>query len=86
MIVYDRENQCLIDEFEYQKRLLGFLYETLPGRVLLKSVVARPWVSKVQGKYYNSKRSKRKVEPFVEKYGIDISHWNIDDFKCFNDF
>jgi phosphatidylserine decarboxylase len=43
-------------------------------------------VSKVQGKYYNSKRSKRKVEPFVEKYGIDISHWNIDDFKCFNDF
>ena len=38
MLVYDRKTRSVIEEQEYGEAALRFLYDTIPGRVLLKLV------------------------------------------------
>ena len=83
---YNREKNKIEEEMEYKKELLHFLYKTLIGRFLLKTIVARPWFSKLKAKYQKSQKSKKDIKPFVNKYNIDISKWNINEFNSFNDF
>ena len=86
MLIYDRKNKKFIEEIEYKQNLLNFLYKNLMGRLLLKTVVARPWFNKLKAKYYYSNNSKKDIIPFVKEHNVDVSYWNIDDFKNFNDF
>ena len=85
MRIYSRNGEYL-EEYEYLEGLLSFLYNTVIGRILLKNIVIKPWFSKWRGNYYNSERSKKDIVPFVEKNNIDISEWNVSDFKTFNEF
>ena len=86
MRIYDRKLQKYIEEKEYQEGILRFLYHTVLGRILLKVLVARPWLSKAVAIYYNSRLSKKKIIPFIEENNVDVSEWVIEDFKTFNDF
>ena len=86
MRIYDRKLQKYIEEKENQEGILRFLYHTVLGRILLKVLVARPWLSKAVAIYYKSRLSKKKIIPFIEKNNIDVSEWVIEDFKTFNDF
>ena len=86
MRIYDRKLQKYIEEKEYQEGILRFLYHTVLGRVLLKVLVARPWLSKAVALYYKSRLSKKKIIPFIEENNVDVSEWVIEDFKTFNDF
>ena len=86
MQYYDRKRKTVEEAEEYQQSSLHFLYETVFGRVLLKYAVARPWLSKVYGLYQNSGLSKKDIKPFIEKNKIDVSAWDVDLFRCFNDF
>ena len=86
MRIYDRKLQKYIEEKEYQEGILRFLYHTVLGRVLLKVLVARPWLSKAVAIYYKSRLSKKKIIPFIEENNVDVSEWVIEDFKTFNDF
>lgn len=86
MQYYDRKRQKIIEEIEYQKKLLEFLYKTKTGRVLLKVFVARPWFSKFRALYQRSKWSKKDIKPFVEKHRINTEKWNLSEFTSFNDF
>ena len=63
---------------------LRFLYNTLIGRLFLKVASAR-WVSKLAGKYMDSRLSKGMIKKFVRKNGINLDDFYADDFKCFND-
>ena len=63
---------------------LRFLYKTVIGRFLLKILCAR-WVSKVAGRFLDSKLSKPLIKKFVRKNGIDLSEFYSDNFTCFND-
>ena len=65
-------------------RALTFLYKTAPGRLVLKALTAR-WISVVAGKILDSSVSKPLINRFVEKNGIDLSEYESDNFKCFND-
>ena len=63
---------------------LRFLYRTLIGRLFLKILTAR-WISKLAGKFLDSKISKPLISRFVKKNNINLSDFYADDFTCFND-
>lgn len=84
-MIYDRKEQCLKAETEYRQGTVAFLYETVPGRVLLRLAVS-PWFSKLWGVYQKSPLSRRKIRPFIQKYGVNIDETEVDKFRSFNDF
>ncbi len=86
MKIWHRKEQKYIEEQEYQKELLEFLYHTVPGRILLKMIVANPWFSEVNAWFERTPRSIKKIKPFVEKYHIDLSECVKKNFKSFDDF
>lgn len=86
MQIYDRQLKIYEEEIEYEKEKLEFLYNTVLGRILLKTFVARPIFSKFRARYYKSSKSVKDIVPFIEKHGVDVSEWNVEDFKSFNDF
>ena len=63
---------------------LRFLYRTVPGRVLLRLLTAR-WVSRMCGAYLDSSLSKPLIKGFVKNNNIDLSQFESDGFRCFND-
>ncbi|MBE6807749.1 MAG: phosphatidylserine decarboxylase [Ruminococcaceae bacterium] len=63
---------------------LGFLYHTVPGRILLKLLTAR-WISKLCGAFLNTRLSKPLIGRFVRSNHIDLSEYESDSFRCFND-
>ena len=65
-------------------RTLRFLYNTLPGRLLLRLLSAR-FVSRIVGAFMESRLSKPLIGRFVRKNGIDLSEFESDGFTCFND-
>ncbi len=67
-----------------KERTLRFLYHTRPGRMLLKPLTCRP-VSKVSGRFLDSRMSKPLIRPFVRKNNIDLRDFYADNFRCFND-
>lgn len=64
--------------------VLGFLYRTVPGRMCLKLLTAR-WLSRTCGAFLDSGLSKCLIRPFVKKNEIDMSLFESENFKCFND-
>ncbi len=84
-MIYDRKEQCLKEENEYRQGTVKFLYETVPGRMLLRLMVS-PWLSKAWGVYHKSKYSKGKIRPFIQKYGVGLDETQVDTFQSFNDF
>lgn len=84
--IYDRQNKCYIVERDQQGILLKFLYKTVIGRVILKTIVARPYFSKLVGLYNKSELSYDKILPFVEKYNINTEDFDLSKMKSFNDF
>jgi len=85
MKVFDRASGAYFEEQEYQQGLLRFLYETLPGRLLLKLAVS-PAFSRWRARYQHSPRSKKDILPFAERYGVALSEDDLSAFESFNDF
>lgn len=63
---------------------LGFLYDTIFGRIILKLLTAR-WISKLCGAFLNSPLSKPLIKKFIESAKINLEEYYSSDFKCFND-
>lgn len=63
---------------------LRFLYRNPIGRVLLRLLSAR-WVSRAVGALMDSRLSKPLIKKFVKSNGIDLSQFESDGFRCFND-
>ncbi len=64
---------------------LRFLYNTAPGRLVLKAVT-RPPVSKLVGRVLSSSLSKRFIPGFTRKNHIDVARYDLSDIKSYNDF
>lgn len=86
MKIWDRKKHCYIEEKEYAKKQLDFLYQTVPGRILLKCIISRRWFSKIMAERQKTKSSVRKIQPFIEKYQIDLSGCEKKEFDSFEDF
>lgn len=52
--------------------------------MILRLLTAR-WVSKLCGAFLDSSLSKPLIKSFVKNNGIDLSEFESDNFKCFND-
>lgn len=63
---------------------LRFMYHTAFGRFLLKPFISVK-LSNLCGKFLDSRASKFLINKFVKKNNIDLSIYESDDFKCFND-
>lgn len=66
--------------------MLRFLYGSAVGRMILATVVARPYFSKLVGCYKKSRFSKREMLSFIEKYNIDTTEYPLKKMRSFNDF
>ena len=64
---------------------LRFLYENGFGRFLLK-IATRPWVSKIAGKYLDSRLSRRLIPGFIEKNHILAHEAEEREYRSFNDY
>ncbi len=67
-----------------ERGLLPFLYHSIPGRVLLKLLTTR-WISQLCGAFLNTRLSKPLISKFVNSNHIDLSEFESDRFRCFND-
>lgn len=65
--------------------ILQFLYETIPGRFLLKPLTS-PRISQLCGLFLDSSFSNFLIQPFVRKNAICISDYEVDNIRSFNDF
>ena len=65
--------------------MLRFLYKTVFGRIILKGLV-NPNISKAAGAFLDSPLSRFIIKPFIKHNHIDMSDFEVSDYKCFNDF
>jgi len=85
MKIYDRHKKEYIETQQYGQGKLEFLYGSTFGRILLKLVIS-PFPSKIYGLYNSMPASKKKVQPFIQKYSISISEFEKSEYNSFNDF
>lgn len=78
-------NGKLVENTTGQDKLLDFLYNTLPGRILLKPLV-RPGISKFTGRLLSTRLSSVLVKPFIKNNGIDMTDYKKRHYSSFNDF
>ena len=87
MKIWDKENNQFLEEKEYGKEKLNFLYNTYFGRILLKTIFASRWFSKVNGVFQKSSFSKKKILKFIKEYNVDMtSYQDAKLYKSFEDF
>jgi phosphatidylserine decarboxylase len=79
-------------EYETEKvagdKYLKWIYASPIGMGLLELLIKKKVFSKMYGAFCDSRRSIKKVKPFVEYFDIDMSHSvkSINEFDSFNDF
>ena len=64
--------------------ILHFLYGSAAGRFLLKGLAAPP-LSRICGRFLDSKASGFLIGPFVRKNEIDLSDFETESMRSFND-
>lgn len=63
--------------------VLSFLYATLPGRILLK-ILTRPALSRLAGRFMDSRCSRPLIAPFLRNNHIDLADYLPEDYPSFN--
>ena len=64
---------------------LKFLYNNLIGNLVLY-IVSRRWVSKIVGKYLDSKLSKKRIKKYIKKNNINMDLFMEEEYESFNAF
>ncbi len=64
---------------------LSFLYDTAPGRILLRPLISRP-VSEVCGRFLDSRLSGILIAPFARRHEIRTEDFDLSGVRSFNEF
>lgn len=80
----DNKRKIYINE-KGSSKSLSFLYHNIFGRMILKALV-NPCVSKIGGKFLNTRFSKRYISSFVKKNNINLDDYENRDYTSYNDF
>ncbi len=85
---YDRKTGVLQTEKIFGEGALRWVYETHLGQIALRLLIRRALFSKAYGALMSRPSSRNKIAPFIEKYGIDASEFELppEKFSSFNDF
>lgn len=85
---YNRLTQCLETEAVYGEGALRFVYENPLGQLTLHSLVKRALFSKWYGRRMDAPSSAKKILPFIEQFGVDVSEFAdpVSSYRSFNDF
>lgn len=75
----------LTEKVDAQERLLGTLYGSVLGRILLKPMTA-PWISRLAGRLLSTKASCILIRSFIRKNGIDMRQFEPVEYTSYNDF
>lgn len=84
--IYDRKNNVFYEDKQYGGKALKFLYANFFGRFILKTFIAGKWYSQFNAKRNSTEKSKEKIAPFVEEYGVVMSDFEDREFLSFSDF
>lgn len=86
---FNREKNQVEVEKVYGAKAVEWLYSTTAGGVL-NSVITQPFISHMYGAYQETVFSRKKVRPFIKKFNIDLSEYEVqggrDFYPSFNDF
>lgn len=88
IVYYDRyRNEACVEKI-YGDKALRWTYGTLGGRISLNIIVKRALFSHWYGWKMDRESTRKKIQPFIENYGLDASEFvrNVDDFANFNEF
>ena len=80
----DREGN-ISDGTTGQDKLLSFLYGHMVTRMLMRPVVS-PVISKIGGRFLETRVSSAFVKPFVRSHKIDLGKYEKQTFDSYNDF
>ena len=80
----DRDGTEII-EGEGQKKLVKLLYQSVPGRVILRGLT-KPWVSKAAGRLLDSRLSVCLIPRFIKANKIDPDDYEERKYRSFNEF
>jgi phosphatidylserine decarboxylase len=63
-------------------------YGNFLGRLLQRLIFSRPLLSRIAGWYANRTRSAKRIQPFINRYGIPVeeSQLDVSQFATFNEF
>ena len=70
---------------EKKSNILAFLYNTVIGRIVLKFLTLNIF-SRFVSVILNSRLSKPMIKRYINKYSIDITKFQKEKYKSFNDF
>lgn len=85
---FNRETGRTETEAVYGEGALRWVYETLLGKAALAVLIRRAVFSKIYGRLMSGARSRAKIAPFIEKFGLDPAEFADapESFVSFNDF
>jgi phosphatidylserine decarboxylase len=85
---HNRYTSELETEEIYGEGFLRFTYENPLGKLALAAAVKRAWFSRYYGHRMDQHKSREKVTPFIEKFGVDPDEFadQPEDFRTFNEF
>ena len=83
---YDRQNGLLKTEKVAGEKWLVWLYNNPVGEATLWALAKRKVVSSLYGNMMDRPSSAKKIQPFVEEFGIDLRIAQKQEFSSFNDF
>ncbi|MCB1088702.1 MAG: phosphatidylserine decarboxylase, partial [Verrucomicrobiae bacterium] len=83
---FDRSTGEIYTEQIYGEASLRWVYENALGRLALESVVKRAFFSRWYGWMMDRPGSRRKIAPFLVKYGVDPAEFADppESFRSFN--
>ena len=85
MDIYNRKTKQYEKNVQSSATILKFLYNTIPGRIILKLLI-NPFISKIVGFYHDMPLSKLKIKSFIKNNNITMEEYEKKEYKNFNDF
>lgn len=86
--IYNRKTKTYDIEQVAGLKYINWSYSSPVGKSFVELFVKKKMFSKVYGNYCDSSLSKKKIQPFIDEFNIDMSlcNKNINEFENFNDF
>ena len=73
------------EETTIQDRFLEKLYGCKAGRTAAR-LLARPVISRMGGRFLETRASRLLIPGFVKRNGLDLREWEARSYSSFNDF